>query len=61
MASQEHELGVYALAVPVRNMQGATVAALNVVTQPARLEPQALQRDLLPMLQEAARELRALI
>lgn len=61
IASQEHELGVHALAVPVRNMQGSTVAALNVVTQPSRLEPQELQRDLLPMLQEAARELRALI
>ena len=61
IASQEHELGVHALAVPVRNMQGSTVAALNVVTQPARLEPQELQRDLLPLLQDAARELRALI
>jgi IclR family transcriptional regulator, pca regulon regulatory protein len=61
VASQEHELGVYALAVPVRNMAGSTVAALNVVTQPSRLEPQALQRELLPLLQDAARELRALI
>jgi len=61
VASQEHELGVHALAVPVRNMQGSTVAALNVVTQPSRLEPQALQRDLLPLLQEAARELRSLV
>ena len=61
VASQEHELGVHALAVPVRNMQGATVAALNVVTQPSRLEPQELQRELLPLLQDAARELRALI
>lgn len=61
VASQEHELGVHALAVPVRNMAGSTVAALNVVTQPSRLEPQALQRELLPLLQDAARELRALI
>jgi IclR family pca regulon transcriptional regulator len=61
VASQEHELGVFALAVPVRNMQGSTVAALNVVTQPSRLEPQALQRELLPLLQDAARELRALV
>jgi IclR family transcriptional regulator, pca regulon regulatory protein len=61
VASQEHELGVHALAVPVRNMLGKTVAALNVVTQPSRLEPQELQRELLPMLQDAARELRALV
>ena len=61
IAREEHELGVHALAVPVRNMAGSTVAALNVVTQPSRLEPQILERELLPLLQEAARELRALI
>ena len=61
IASEEHELGVHALAVPVRNMAGSTVAALNVVTQPARLEPSVLKRELLPLLQEAAREVRALI
>jgi IclR family transcriptional regulator, pca regulon regulatory protein len=42
-------------------MAGATVAALNVVTQPARLDDSVLKRELLPLLQEAARELRALI
>lgn len=61
VASEEHELGVHALAVPLRNMQGHTVAALNVVTSPTRLQPQALARDLLPLLQDAARELRPLI
>ena len=30
-ASEEHEVGVQALAVPLRDMQGRTVAALNVV------------------------------
>ena len=61
VARQEHELGVFALAVPLRNMRGATVAALNVVTAPERLEPQAMQRDLLPLLLDAARELRPLL
>jgi IclR family transcriptional regulator, pca regulon regulatory protein len=61
IASEEHELGVHALAVPVRNMAGSTVAALNVVTLPERLELEVLQRELLPLLHEAARELRALI
>ena len=61
VAHEEHELGVHALAVPLRNMRGETVAALNVVTSAARLQPQVLQRDLLPLLQEATRELRALI
>lgn len=61
VASEEHELGVHALAVPLRDMQGRTVAALNVVTSPARLQGQALKHDLLPLLMDAARELRALV
>ena len=61
VASQEHELGVHALAVPLRNMQGVTVAALNVVTSPQRLQPGPLERELLPLLQDAARELRPLL
>ncbi len=35
-ASEEHELGVQALAVPLRDMQGRTVAALNVVLSGGR-------------------------
>eukprot|EP01031_Cornospumella_fuschlensis_P052352 gene52352-63995_t len=61
VARQEHELGVFALAVPLRNMRGVTVAALNVVTTPERLELPAMQRELLPLLLDAARELRPLL
>lgn len=61
VASEEHELGVHALAVPLRNMEGRTVAALNVVAAPHRLDPRVLQKDLLPLLLEAARELRPLL
>ena len=61
VASEEHELGVHALAVPLRNMEGRVVAALNLVTQPARLQAPALLRDTLPLLQEAARQARALL
>ncbi|MDZ4237074.1 MAG: IclR family transcriptional regulator C-terminal domain-containing protein, partial [Hydrogenophaga sp.] len=61
VASEEHELGVHALAVPLRNMQGRTVAALNVVASPDRLVPQVMQLDLLPLLLDAARELRPLL
>ena len=60
IASQMHELGVHALAVPIRNATGHTVAALNVVTQRAKLELDVLQHGLLPLLHDAARELRAL-
>lgn len=61
LSSEEHELGVHALSVPLRNSRGATVAALNVVASHNRLSPQAMQRDLLPLLFEAARELRPLL
>jgi IclR family transcriptional regulator, pca regulon regulatory protein len=61
VASEEHELGVHALAVPLRNMDGRTVAAMNVVTARERLEPKLMQKDLLPLLLEAARELRPLL
>ena len=61
LAIEEHELGVHALAVPLRNMQGKTVAALNVVASPQRLSAQDMQRGLLPLLLDAARELRPLL
>ena len=61
LAAQEHELDVLALAVPLRNLQGRTVAALNVVASPRQIDAGSLQRDMLPLLQEAARELRGLL
>jgi IclR family pca regulon transcriptional regulator len=61
IASEEHELGVQALAVPLRDMQGDTVAALNVVAAPQRIDAPHMQRELLPLLLDAARELRPLL
>jgi len=60
LSSEEHELGVHALAVPLRNIQGRTVAALNVVAT-TRVAPQLMRRDLLPLLLETAREIRAML
>ncbi|MBO9647118.1 MAG: helix-turn-helix domain-containing protein [Variovorax sp.] len=60
-ASEEHELGVQALAVPLRDMQGHTVAALNVVLSGGHHTEEGLRRDMLPLLFEAAREARALL
>ncbi|MDP9046211.1 MAG: helix-turn-helix domain-containing protein [Pseudomonadota bacterium] len=57
-ASEEHEVGVMALAVPLRNMAGHALAALNVIAPPARLQRTAAQRSLLALLQDAAVELR---
>ncbi len=65
LAAQEHEPGVVALAVPLRNLQGVTVAALNVVmsvgTGVGRPEEERWVREQLPLLQDAARELRPLL
>ena len=58
LASQEHEIGVHALAVPLRDMQGQTVAALNVVSSSLT---GASPLTLLPLLLDAARELRPLL
>jgi IclR family pca regulon transcriptional regulator len=61
MARDGHELGISALAVPLRNMQGQTLAALNVVGTAEQLSDAAVSRKWLPLLLEAARELRPLL
>lgn len=61
LARDAHELGIHALAVPLRNMQGQTLAALNVVGTAEQLSDAAVERKWLPLLLEAARELRSLI
>jgi IclR family pca regulon transcriptional regulator len=61
VARDAHELGIHAVAVPLRNMQGDTLAALNVVGTPEQLTETAVQRKWLPLLLEAAHELRPLL
>jgi IclR family transcriptional regulator, pca regulon regulatory protein len=61
LARQAHELGIHALAVPLRNLQGQTLAALNVVGTAEQLADAAVTHKWLPLLQEAARELRPLL
>lgn len=61
LSCEEHELGVSALAVPLRNAQGKTVAALNVVLPSAAMDAQHIRQQFLPLLQSAAQELRALL
>ena len=60
-AAEEHELGVQAISVPLRDMRGRTVAALNAVASPQKVDPGVMQKDWLIWLQEAARELRPLL
>ena len=61
LADQEHELGVDALAAPLRDMRGDTVAALNLVRTGAGADEINLATRWLPLLQQTAQELRALI
>ncbi len=61
LACGSHEMDIHALAVPLRNMQGRTLAALNVVGTADQLSASAVQRKWLPLLLEAARELRPLL
>lgn len=61
VASEEHELGVHAVAVPLRNVQGRVVAALNVIVSSDQMqEPVQLER-MLARLREAGRELREML
>jgi IclR family pca regulon transcriptional regulator len=61
LATQEHELGVDALAVPLRNQRGDTVAALNLVRSGAAANAPDLVTRWLPLLQHTAQALRPLI
>ena len=61
LAAQEHELGVDALAVPLRNERGDTIAALNLVRSGAGPNAPDLAVRWLPLLQQTAQALRPLI
>lgn len=61
MVDQELEPGLRSIAVPLRDAAGNTVAALNVGTQAARVSAEMMTRDMLPVLQAAAAEMRPLL
>jgi IclR family pca regulon transcriptional regulator len=57
VVNQELELGLCSIAVPVRDIAGKTVAAMNVGAQAARNSIKELEKQFLPTLRAAAREL----
>ena len=59
LCDEELELGLLSLAVPVRDLAGAVVAAMSVSTQPSRRTAAELRRDLLPLLLDGAGRLSA--
>ncbi len=54
---QELEIGLRSIAVPVRNVVGVTVAAMNVSTQASRVTRRELLEKGLPLLRKAAERL----
>lgn len=56
---QELEIGLRSIAVPVRNVVGVTVAAMNVSAQASRLSSRELLETTLPALRAAAERLGA--
>ena len=61
VVDQELELGLCALAVPLRNAAGRVIAALNVGAPAQRASAQTLVTKFVPHLQEAAQEFSTLL
>ncbi|WP_168384489.1 IclR family transcriptional regulator domain-containing protein [Acinetobacter indicus] len=61
ISAEEHELGIIALAVPILNLQGDTVAALNCIGSSQRINYHYLLQNILPLLKQTAHDLRAII
>lgn len=61
LSKEEHELGVIAIAVPLLNAKGKTVAALNCITQTHIFTAEELINQILPLLKNTAFELRSML
>jgi len=57
LVDQELEEGLRSLAVPVHDTDGAVVAAMNVSARVSRGSSEAIRKELLPPLREAARHI----
>ena len=61
LVSEELELGLMSLAVPIRDRAGRTVAAINVSSRPQRQSAAEMQRRCLPALQSVAERISAML
>jgi IclR family transcriptional regulator, pca regulon regulatory protein len=59
--SEEHEFGVRALAVPLRDLRGNAIAAMNVVESSAKFHADSLTKRYLTLLLKASVEVRTLL
>lgn len=61
LSSEEHEPGVHAVAVPLGDAQGRVHGAINAIAPPRLSTPRERLKSLVPLLREAAAELRPLL
>src|SRR5690606_20534022 len=61
LVDQELETGLVAIAVPILDRGGRTVAALNLSGQAHRISAQQMETELLPLLQQAAEKINELM
>jgi IclR family pca regulon transcriptional regulator len=61
LVSEELELGLMSLAVPIRDRAGRAVAAINVSSRPQRQSVAEMQRRCLPALQSVAEHTSAML
>jgi IclR family pca regulon transcriptional regulator len=61
LINEELELGLRSIAVPVRGASGRVLAALNVGAQAARVTPERMVEEFLPVLRHGAQELSMLL
>jgi IclR family pca regulon transcriptional regulator len=57
LVDQELELGLRSIAVPIHDARGRAIAALNVSAHASRSTPTSLRTEVLPPLQECARQI----
>ena len=57
VVDQELESGLRSLAVPVHNMHGALLGAINISTNAARVDRKTLNQRFLPLLQDTCKEI----
>jgi len=57
LVNQELEIGLCSVSVPILNKDGKAVAAINISSQPQKMDKKRLKNDLIPNLQAAARKI----
>lgn len=57
IVNQELELGLCSVSVPILNKEGNALAAINISSQPQKMDKKRLKEELIPNLQAAARKI----